>query len=98
MGAAAGCDELRSSFHPREWEADMRKLFLAIIGLVTAFGIASAGAQSYPSRPITLIVPFAAGGPADALARALVEGVGASLGQTVIIEHAPGASVPIGLA
>jgi tripartite-type tricarboxylate transporter receptor subunit TctC len=97
MGAAAGCDELRSSFHPREWEADMRKLFPAIIGLVTALGIASAGAQTYPSRPITLLVPFAAGGPADALARALGERMRASLGQTVIIENATGASGPIGV-
>jgi len=36
----------------------MRKLFPAIIGLVAALGIASAGAQTYPSRPITLIVPL----------------------------------------
>ncbi|HEY4820273.1 MAG TPA: tripartite tricarboxylate transporter substrate-binding protein, partial [Xanthobacteraceae bacterium] len=81
----------------REREADMRKLFPAIIGLVTALGIASAGAQSYPSRPITLIVPFAAGGPADALARALGERMRASLGQTVIIENATGASGTIGV-
>src|SRR4029077_3027546 len=76
----------------------MRKLFPAIIGLVAALGIASAGAQTYPSRPITLIVPFAAGGPADALARALGERMRASLGQTVIIENAPGASGTIGAA
>ena len=75
----------------------MRKLFPAIIGLVTALGIASAGAQTYPSRPITLIVPFAAGGPADALARALGERMRASLGQTVIIENATGASGTIGV-
>jgi len=75
----------------------MRKLFLTIVGLVTALGIASAGAQTYPSRPITLIVPFAAGGPADALARALGERMRASLGQTVIIENATGASGTIGV-
>ena len=75
----------------------MRKLFPAIIGLVAALGIASAGAQTYPSRPITLIVPFAAGGPADALARALGERMRASLGQTVIIENATGASGTIGV-
>jgi tripartite-type tricarboxylate transporter receptor subunit TctC len=75
----------------------MRKLFLAITGLVTALGIASAGAQSYPSRPITLIVPFAAGGPADALARSLGERTRPPLGQTVIIENATGASGTIGV-
>jgi tripartite-type tricarboxylate transporter receptor subunit TctC len=75
----------------------MRKLFPAIIGLATALGIASACAQTYPSRPITLLVPFAAGGPADALARALGERMRASLGQTVIIENATGASGTIGV-
>jgi len=75
----------------------MRKLFPAIIGFVTALGIASAMAQNYPTRPITLIVPFAAGGPADALARALGERMRASLGQTVIIENATGASGTIGV-
>jgi len=75
----------------------MRKLFPAIIGLATALGIASACAQTYPSRPITLLVPFAAGGPADALARALGERMRASLGQTVIIENATGAAGSIGV-
>ena len=75
----------------------MRKLFPAIIGLAIALGIASACAQTYPSRPITLLVPFAAGGPADALARALGERMRASLGQTVIIENATGASGTIGV-
>ena len=62
----------------------MRKLFPAIIGLATALGIASACAQTYPSRPITMLVPFAAGGPADALARALGADYGVEVhGRTV---------------
>ena len=70
----------------------MRRLRVAIIGLAAALSITSAGAQTYPSRPVTVVVPFAAGGPADALARALGERMRTSLGQTVIIENATGAS------
>jgi tripartite-type tricarboxylate transporter receptor subunit TctC len=60
----------------------------------------SAGAQVYPSRPITLIVPFAAGGPTDTIARIVVEGMRASLGQPSIIENVGGAdgSIAVGRA
>ncbi|HET7253891.1 MAG TPA: tripartite tricarboxylate transporter substrate-binding protein, partial [Xanthobacteraceae bacterium] len=75
----------------------MRRLRVAIIGLAAALTITSAGAQTYPSRPVTVVVPFAAGGPADALARALGERMRTSLGQTVIIENATGASGTIGV-
>jgi tripartite-type tricarboxylate transporter receptor subunit TctC len=46
-------------------------------------------AQTYPSRPITMIVPFAAGGPLDVMGRILGERMRASLGQPVIIETVP---------
>ena len=49
-------------------------------------------ANTYPSRPITLIVPFAAGGPTDVIARLLSEHMRAALGQTVLIENVTGAS------
>jgi tripartite-type tricarboxylate transporter receptor subunit TctC len=51
-----------------------------------------ARADTYPSRSITLIVPFAAGGPTDVIARLLGERMGAALGQTVLIENVTGAS------
>src|SRR5258707_13017736 len=51
-----------------------------------------ARAQNFPSRSITLIVPFAAGGPTDVLARILAENVRGTLGQTVLIENVTGAS------
>src|SRR5262252_4338908 len=54
--------------------------------------IPSATAQSYPSRPLTMVLPFAAGGPTDTLARILAERMRTSLGQPVIIENVPGAA------
>jgi tripartite-type tricarboxylate transporter receptor subunit TctC len=55
-----------------------------------------ASAQVYPSRPITLIVPFPAGGPADTIGRIMAEGMRASLGRSVIVENIGGASGSIG--
>ena len=57
-----------------------------------------AWAQTYPSRPITMIVPYLAGGPADGLARPLAERMSAALGQPVVIENVPGQSGAIGVA
>jgi tripartite-type tricarboxylate transporter receptor subunit TctC len=56
----------------------------------------SASAQPYPSRPITMIVPFPPGGLTDAVARVLVEGMRARLGQTIVIENVGGATGSIG--
>jgi tripartite-type tricarboxylate transporter receptor subunit TctC len=52
----------------------------------------AATAETYPIRPITLIVPYGAGGPTDAIARILAERLRASLGQPVIVENITGAS------
>lgn len=57
----------------------------------------AAQAQPFPSRPITVIVPYAAGGPADALARILGERMRATLGQTIVIENVTGASGTLAL-
>jgi tripartite-type tricarboxylate transporter receptor subunit TctC len=57
-----------------------------------AFALAaSASAQTYPTKPVTLLVPFAAGGPTDTVARSLALSMGKALGQTIIVENAPGA-------
>jgi tripartite-type tricarboxylate transporter receptor subunit TctC len=56
-----------------------------------------AGAQSYPTRPITMVVPFAAGGPTDTITRIVAERMRVSLGQTVIIENVTGADGSIGV-
>ena len=57
----------------------------------------SIAAQTYPSNPITLIVPFAAGGPTDTLARILAEPLKQSLGQAILVEDVTGAGGTIGL-
>ena len=57
----------------------------------------NAGAQTYPTRPITIIVPYPAGGPTDTLARVLAERMKAALGQSVIIENVTGAGGSIGV-
>jgi tripartite-type tricarboxylate transporter receptor subunit TctC len=66
---------------------------IAVSGLALA-----AAAQSYPSRPVTLVVPFAAGGPTDTIARILGERVGRSLGQPVIVENTAGAGGTIAVS
>ncbi len=71
-----------------------RLLAGALAGLLTA-GVAQA--QPYPNKPITLVVPFAAGGPTDTLARILGERLRQSLGQTVVIENTTGAAGSIGV-
>lgn len=56
----------------------------------------AASAQAYPTRPVTMIVAFGAGGPSDVIARILAEGMRRSLGQPVIVENITGASGTIG--
>ena len=68
----------------------MRKWILAAAGLI-AFGLSGAAAQTYPSRNITMVIPFAAGGPTDTIGRLIAEAMSKNLGQTVIIENVVGA-------
>lgn len=74
----------------------MKRLCLGV-ALATLALTGAAGAQGYPNRPVTLVVPYGAGGPVDVLARALSEPMRASLGQPVIIENIVGANGTIGV-
>src|SRR5438034_530396 len=67
----------------------MRKVLLTLAIIYPALS-AVAATQPYPSRPVTLIVPFGAGGPVDSVARILSDAMRTSLGQPVIIEHVSG--------
>ncbi len=58
--------------------------------------LGAAVAQDYPTRPITMLVPFAAGGPTDTIARLTAAGMGKALGQQIVVENATGAGGTIG--
>ena len=71
--------------------------FLALMALAILAGVGSAGAQTYPSRPITLIVPFPPGGSTDTAARIMAERMRNTLGQSIVIENVGGAGGSIGV-
>jgi tripartite-type tricarboxylate transporter receptor subunit TctC len=74
-----------------------RRMLLISIALSAVMAFAESGvAQTYPARPVTVVVPFPAGGPTDTIARIMAEGMRPSLGQSVIIENVAGASGSIG--
>ncbi|WP_257165006.1 tripartite tricarboxylate transporter substrate binding protein BugD [Bradyrhizobium sp. SRS-191] len=74
----------------------MRRLFGAVAMALAVFG-GPAAAETYPSRAITVIVPFAAGGPSDAMMRILAEHMKQTLGQPVLVENVTGAGGSIGV-
>jgi tripartite-type tricarboxylate transporter receptor subunit TctC len=64
---------------------------------ITASASITSAQDSYPSRPISLVVPYAAGGSIDLVARILAEGLTARLGQSVVVENKPGGNGVIGI-
>jgi len=75
----------------------MSRLTCAAALIALAIGSTGAGAQSYPSRVITIVVPLPAGGATDTMARTLAEHMRGTLGQTVIVEDVPGAGGALGI-
>ncbi|RDI57813.1 tripartite tricarboxylate transporter substrate-binding protein [Microvirga subterranea] len=75
----------------------MKKLALA---LAATLGLAATGAQAqnYPTRPVTMIVPFAAGGPTDVVARIVADHMSRTIGQQIVIENVAGAGGTTGIA
>jgi tripartite-type tricarboxylate transporter receptor subunit TctC len=74
----------------------MQRTVLAALLAMLAFG-GMARAENYPSRPITVIVPFAAGGPSDAMMRILGERMKTTLGEAILVENVTGAGGSIGV-
>ncbi len=73
-----------------------RTVWAALIALLISGG--SALAENFPSHPITIVVPFSAGGPSDAMARILAERMKVTLGEALLVENVTGAGGSIGLA
>ena len=78
--------------------AFMRKPIIALCAALACLGLwpRAGAAQPYPSRPITVVVPLAAGGPIDTMARIIAEPLRAALGQPIIIENVTGAAGTVG--
>ena len=76
--------------------AIFKRLLLALL-LWAGLSPAASAQDTYPSRPVTLIVPYAAGGSIDLIARLVAEGLTTRLGQTVVVENKPGGNGTIGI-
>ena len=80
---------------------NLKKSLNTLLAAVLGTGLVMSGvanAQNYPDKPITLVVPFAAGGPTDTIARLIAVPMGKSLGQTVVVENVAGAGGTIASA
>lgn len=77
----------------------LKKTILGATLVATAFAASFASAQQYPSRPISVVVPFAAGGPTDTVARSVADAMAKTMpGSTIVVENAAGAAGTIGVS
>jgi tripartite-type tricarboxylate transporter receptor subunit TctC len=75
----------------------MLKSFLSACALLITFTTAAPAADKFPAHPITIVVPFSAGGPSDAMTRILAERMKVTLGETILVENTTGAGGSIGV-
>jgi tripartite-type tricarboxylate transporter receptor subunit TctC len=80
------------------WNGNGMKMLRAILMVTFVGQVLTAAAQGYPTRPITMVVPFSPGGPTDTIARILSESISRTLAQTVLVENRAGAggSIAVG--
>jgi tripartite-type tricarboxylate transporter receptor subunit TctC len=97
LGAACGDEELASRIkQTRREEASMLRTFMAAALVVLGFG-SPAAAQTYPDKPVRLVVPFAPGGGGGFVARVLADHLAEKWGQSVFIDNKPGAGSALGI-
>src|ERR671913_936257 len=77
----------------------MKKIAMPLAATAAAIGVAAGGAQAqtFPTRPITMIVPFAAGGPTDVIARIVGDHMSRTPGQQIVVENVAGAGGTTGI-
>ena len=91
MGAADQSKRSERGLMRKRGKEHMRGVMVAVLLACAAGDWGTAAVQDWPTRPITLVVPFAAGGPVDVAARLIAPRVGESLGQQIVIENMAGA-------
>jgi predicted acylesterase/phospholipase RssA len=96
VARTAAVDGLQSAGTARRRPPAMPRLATILAALACAALAPLAAAQDYPSRPVRIVVPFAAGGPADVYARVLAQRLQESLGQPFVIENRPGGGSVLG--
>src|ERR1051326_8498291 len=74
-----------------------RRTFMIGAAALSALPRAASAQAPYPSKPITIVVPYAPGGPTDTIARILAERMRVALGQIVVVENTTGAGGPLGV-
>jgi tripartite-type tricarboxylate transporter receptor subunit TctC len=79
-----------------KWISIVRAAFVALVSIALALSQATAFADDYPSRPIKIIAPIAAGGPSDTAARLVAQALGRHLNQSVVVENRTGAGGVVG--
>ena len=89
MNPARSLAALAAPAFRRSWRPILATLFAALVTPLAA-------AQDYPSKPVRIIVPFAAGGPADVYARYIAQRLQESMGQSFVVDNRPGAGSIIG--